>query len=96
VLLFVLVSGERWAYATIILYYYWLCVVYGFGTVIVAMDASREFRSQTRAVDELRMNFLCSCSLGWGAHHSGVHEQMVAKDLCYQVKEARFCTNVEL
>jgi hypothetical protein len=84
-----MVSAERWAYATIILYYYWLCVIYGFGTVIVAMDASREFHSHTQAVDNLRLNYLSCCYLGWGPHHGGLEEQMIAKDLCYSVKEAR-------
>ena len=88
-LLFSLVSTQHWAHAAIVLYYYWLCIVYGFGTVIVAMDASREFESHTRALNELRLTFLTSCYLGWGAHHGSATERRDAKDICLQVKEVR-------
>lgn len=89
VLLLSLVTTQHWAHAAIVLYYYWLCIVYGFGTVIVAMDASREFESHTRALNELRLTFVTSCYLGWSASHGSATERRDAKDVCFQVKEVR-------
>lgn len=86
-LLFLFVHGEAWAAAFVLSFYYFLCLIYGFGTLVVAFNTSREFEGHTQALDQLRINYTTNCYLAWGPHHGNNDKRLLAKDVCLQTKE---------
>jgi hypothetical protein len=89
ILLFIMVNGQAWAHALLIVYYYLTCLVYGFGTLVVAFNTTREFESHTHALEHLRMDYLACRYLGCRPQDGNTSERVLAKDVCLQAKEAR-------
>jgi hypothetical protein len=85
--MFAAVSGEWWVHALVLAYYYSLCLTYGFGTLIVARNTTREFERHSEGLDRLRVEFMTSCFFGWSDHHGTLLERHLAKDVSLQVKE---------
>ena len=89
VLLFAMVNAEAWPHAFIISYYYGVCLTYGFGTLVVAFNTSREFEGHSHALEEMRMNHVANCYLAWKPFKGDMQERMLAKDICVQAKDVR-------
>ena len=95
VLLFVMVSAEAWTAAILISYYYSLSLIYGFGTLVVAFNSSAEFALHTVALEQLRMDHVANCYLGWGSRSGDDHKRVLDKDICLMAKEVRHRCNVQ-
>lgn len=71
--------------------YYWLTMlIYGFGTLVVAFNTTAEFEGHTHALDQLRMDYVTGCYLGWRDDRGEMCDRVLAKDVSLQAKEARF------
>lgn len=84
-----MVSAEAWAAAFLVFYYYSLSLIYGFGTLVVAFNSNREFEGHTVALDQLRMDHVANCYLGWGERSGDEHARLLAKDICFMAKDVR-------
>ena len=82
-------SAAHWREAALLAYYLAICLLYGFGTLIVAFNTSRELDGHAAAVDALRVHHAATCFLAWGPAHGGFAERAVVKDVCHQVKDVR-------
>ena len=93
VALFGAVSGAHWPAAALLAYYLTLCLLYGFGTLLVALNTTTELDHHAAAVDALRVQYISSCYFAWTPHHGSLGDRQLAKDLCIQVKEVCPCNS---
>jgi hypothetical protein len=83
------VTGHHWDHALFLLYFYCVCMIYGFGTLVVAINTSRELQMHGHALEALRVDYLSGAYLGWGPEHGCRQDRQLARDVSLSVREVR-------
>lgn len=83
-------TAQRWSHACFLGYFYFVCLVYGFGSLIVATSTAREAALHADALEALRVEHLSSVFIAWGPDNGSRTDQLLARDIALSVKEV--CT----
>jgi SMC interacting uncharacterized protein involved in chromosome segregation len=82
------VLAGKWAAACLFLYHYLVCLIYGFGTLVVALTTIREHQRHCELLEKLRVEYIANSYLGCGEGGFDKSEgRVLAKDVAVQVKE---------